>query len=315
MSYEKSAITESPSAIPSAAPLIMREEREVDPYRRTSGGGRNQIAATGQPNISSDKVSPEEPKDVPAETVTLSPQMAALARKEQKFRREQQELRTREAQLQAERKEIDELKALKAKLQNKDYSGIEDLVKYEDYTNYLIEKESSLSPEQVELKRLQAKVDGVEKAQKDDVTKRFEAAVSERRKAVTSLVESNEEFSSIKELKMEEAVVQHILDTWENDNIDLSPEDAAREVEQELIERANKWTALSKLKAKSAAPEAEEKKQLPPLKPGIKTLTNNMSATGEIKRPVKSFQHMNDQERYAEARRRAEERIKLNGGR
>jgi len=113
-------------------------------------------------------------------------------------------------------------------------------------------------------------------------------------------------------LKMQEAVVQHILDTWEHDNIDLTPEQAAKEVEELLIERANeeyaKLSGLSKIKSKSAV--VDEKKQLPPLKQGIKTLTNNMTATGEIKRPAKSFQGMTDNERWAEARRRAEEKLK-----
>lgn len=310
MAYEKSAVAETTSALPQQSAPIMREDREINPYqRRAPKPGSGQIPITSEAKGES----LEEPKSTTEETVHLSPQVAALARKEQRFRREEQALKERVRTLDAEKAEIAELKALKTKLEAKDFSGIEDLVKYDDYTKYLIEKESNLSPEQQALKALASEVDGLKKSQKEDVEKRFESAVQDRRKAVTALVETDEAYSSIKELKMQEAVVQHILDTWEHDSIDLSPEEAAREVEQELIDRAGKWSALSKLKAK-VEPTADEKKQLPPLKPQIKTLTNNMAATGEVKRPVKSFQFMSDTERYAEARRRAEERLKQKVG-
>lgn len=311
MSYEVTPVLNPNASSAAPAAEIMREPREFDPYKKkivtTPPVPRE---TTGQTGISAEK-SVTEVSAPPAETVTLSPQVAALARKEQAYRRNEQELKTKAAALEAERAEIAELKALKAKLANKDFSGIEDLVKYDDYTQYLIDKQEATTPEQIAVKKLEQEVEGIKKAHSEDVSKRFEAAVQERRKAVTSLVETNEEFSSIKELKMQEAVVQHILDTWENDQIDLSPEEAAKEVEAELVERAGRWSALPKLKAKVAP--VEDSKNLPPLKPQLKTLTNNMAATGEIKRPVKSFQNMTDSERYAEARRRAEEKLKQRG--
>lgn len=311
MAYATEAMPAGP-AIPNPAQLPMREERVLDPYRA------RQIKAPTPPP----QAKPREQTDIdalasaedpapPAESVRLSPAAAALARKEQAFRQQQQELKAKEAALEAERAEIAELKAIKAKLASGDYSAAESLVPYDRYTNYLIEKDAGLSPEQQEFKKLQSEIEAVKKAQQDDVSKRFDAAVNERRKAVTELVEANESFSSIKELKVQDAVVHHILDTWEYDNDDLSVEQAAKEVEDYLIERGRKWASLSKLKPKQDP--ADERHELPPLKTGVKTLTNNMSATGEIKRPVKSFQGMSDAERYAEARRRAEEKLRLRG--
>lgn len=314
MSYEKSAVTDTTAAIPTQPLPQIREDREIDPYRssRKLLKPLEETPPVGQTNINSGKVDGLEEQKTPEETVTLSPQMAALARKEQKYRQKEQEQKARERSLELERAELSELKALKAKLEAKDYSGIENLVKYDDYTQYLIEKSESATPEQLALKKLTEEVEGVKRAHTEDVSKRFEAAVNERRKAVMALVESNEDFSSIKELKKQEAVVQHILDTWEHDNIDLSPEQAAKEVEEELVSRAGQWAGLSKIKAK-LNPAVDEKKQLPPLKAQIKTLTNNMAVTGEVKRTPRSFQHMSDAERYAEARRRAEEKLKLKG--
>jgi hypothetical protein len=242
--------------------------------------------------------------------ISLSPQMAALARKEQKFRQQEQALKAKEKALEDRLTKIAELEALEKKLKAKDYSGLENLVDYNDYTNYIIEKSEKVTPEQEALKKLDAKVEAVTKQQQDNLDKQFKYAVEQRRQEVKALVTSNPEYSAIKELDQSEAVVQHILDTWEHDSVELSPEQAAKEVEEVLLERAKKWSSLSKLKP--AEPKTEpEGKQLPPLKPGpVKTLTNSMQATGEIKRPNKSFEHMSDRERWAEARRRAEEKMK-----
>lgn len=314
MAYDKSLISESPSAVPNQPLPQMREERVVDPYRVNKP--RVAAAESGNPDISNEPNKQANTGEVPPvkeETLTLSPQMAALARKEQRFRQQQESLKKDQEAIAAERAEIAQLRELKKKLAAKDYSGIEDLVKYDEYTNYLIEKDSQLTPEQKAIKELSEKVKGVENSHKEDVEKRFEAAVNERRKAVTTLVQSDPALSSIKEMKAEEAVVKHILDTWEHDQIDLSPEEAAKEVEELLLEQASKWSSLTKLKNQLNPNEVtEDKKTLPPLRAPIKTLTNNMAATGEIKRMQKPLGQMSDSERWAEARRRAEE--KLNKG-
>lgn len=313
MAYERTTIEVNPTSQPSIMPE-MREERVVDPYRASTA--RNKVTQTtqsspplGQIATNVDTVSVEVPS-APEETVTLSPQMAALARKEQKFRQQQLDLKKRTEELDAEKAVVAELKALKAKLDAKDYSGIEDLVKYDEYTQYLIEKDSNLSPEQIALNKLKEEFEADKTARREEVKRSFDAAVNQRRLAVTELVKENPEFSSIKELKAEEAVVQLILDAWEHDNVELSPEDAARDVEKELLERAKRWTQLTKIKPAVETAPVDDKKTLPPLKAPIKTLTNNMAAPGDVKRPVKSFQHMTSTERYAEARRRAEENLK-----
>lgn len=315
MSYEKSLITDSPSAIPSQpSQPAMREELVIEPFKPLSQrlAKASEAVAAGRATINSEQpVRPEVSSATPEETVTLSPQMAALARKEQRFRQRELEVKKRSESLDAERAEIQELKALKAKLAAKDYSGIEDLVKYDEYTQYLIEKTNGVSPQEEAVKKLALEVEGLKTAQKTDVEKRFEAEVSRRRDAVKTLVQTDPKFSKIKKAKAEEAVVQHILDTWEHDNKDLSPEEAAKEVEEVLAEKANQWKALLENEVEQAhAQVAGEKKQLPPLKAPIKTITNQMAASGEIKRPLKSFAQMSDSERYAEARRRAEEKLK-----
>jgi hypothetical protein len=313
--YSMEDVVQPTPAVPSMGSQALREPKYVETYGTLDSrlaAAKAKLASTeagketnSQTTINENGSSSEAPKSTPAETVTLSPQMAALARKEQKFRQQEQALKDREAALAARAEKLAKLEALEAKLASKDYSGLEELgISYEEYTSYLLNKQQTQSPEQQAVKKLAEELESVKKAQADDVAKRFDAAVEERRKAVTALVESNPEYSSIKELKMEEAVIQHILDTWEHDGVDLSPEQAAKEVEEILVEKATQLTSLTKLKPKEAA------KELPPLKQGVKTLTNNMQAIGEIKRPQKPLHGMTDSERYAEARKRAEEKLK-----
>ncbi len=309
MPYEREAVAENTSAIPTNPQPVMREERVINPYAQRTPkapvpGAPEKI---GQPDKVVSSESPEEPTGQTAESVTLAPAAAALARKEQKHRQAEQALKDERKALDAEKAELQDLKALREKLKAKDFSGIESQVPYDEYTNYLIEKEASQDPAVQALKKVETKIEEIEKNFKSDTDKRYEAAVNERRKAVASLVQTNEAFSTIKELKQEETVVQHILDTWNEDNIDLTPEQAAKEVEELLVEKAQKWANLSKIKPKTE-PTAE--KNLPPLKTGTKTLTNNLTATGDLKAPRKSLHGLSDTERYAEARRRAEEKLK-----
>lgn len=295
MSYEKTAVADSTAAIPTSQPQQMREAREISPYANVKAS---------QPVINSSEAA--EPAKS-AETVTLSPQMAALARKEQKFRQNEQAIKAREAALEERAAKLAKMEALEAKIRSGDYSDIDELVGYDKFTQWKLDKANATTPEQEALKKLEEKLGGVEKAMQDDVTKRFEAAVNERRNAVKQLVETDTAYASIKKLNMQEAVVQHILDTWEHDNTELTPAEAAKEVSEILKEKAKTWSSILE---EAPAPAVEDKKSLPPLKQGIKTLTNQMTQTGDIKRPNKPLHGMSDGERYAEARRRAEEKLK-----
>jgi hypothetical protein len=250
-------------------------------------------AKTGSPTISEETSKSEAAPNAQG----ISPQLAALARREAKLRQEA-------TALENERVEIAELKALKEKLAKKDYSELKKFVDYDEYTNYLIEQSSKEDPNQQAIVALKSEVESLRESQKQDIDKRYEAIVGERRRLVKDLVETNPEFSTIKELKHEETVVQHILDTYEDEGVELSPEEAAKEVEQALLEEAKTWTSLSKLK--SAEPE---KKDEPKADPKVKTLTNTMQATGEIKRNSKPLHLIqSDVERWREARLRAQDK-------
>lgn len=312
MAYEVETIAPvtTPIDATAASTAVMREERILEPYRQRKVTAKlaQEIGQIDTNDTSTQAPPAEEPaKETPTEeTVKLSPQMAALARKEQAFRRQQQELKAKEQALAAREAEIAEFKALKAKLDAKDYSEVEKLVPYNEYAEYLINKGTQTTPEQEALKKLEAEVQGMKQAQKTDLEKRFEAAVADRKSAVSQLVASSNEFPGIKKLKQEDAVVQHILDTWEHDDVELTVEQAAKEVEEVMKERAKAWASILE---QEEPPKEELKKPLQPTR-GTKTLTNEMTIQGEQKPSNRSFHGMTDTERYAEARRRAEEKLK-----
>jgi hypothetical protein len=287
MSYEIEAMsteTQSSPAMP-----VMREERMVDPY-------------AVRPSL---KAVPA-PEKAPEETVRLSPQLAALARREQKFRQQQAQLENQRKTIAAEQEELAQLRSMREKLAAKDYSALEGLIDYNDYSQYQVNKINGSDPLREELAALNGKISELEQTTQSTVEQGYENALNERRVAVRELV-NQENFPTIAKAGAQEYVIQHIRDTWEEDGEELSIEQATREVEEALLEsaqKAEKW-------ASSILRKEEEKKPLPQLKPSLKTLTNQVT-TSEAKRPYRSFQGMSDTERLAEARRRAEEKLQLN---
>ncbi len=238
-------------------------------------------------------------EDTSQSTVTLSSQATAIARMEQKVRKQEQALKADKAKLDAERAEVAQLKELKTKLAAKDYSALEaEGVTYEEYTNYKLNQGADETPEIQAIRKLEAEIKSLKTSQEDATTKQYDATIGQYRNDIKALVSKDPTYSSVKELKAEEHVLQHILDTFEQDGEVLSVEQAAQEVEDQLIEDAERMAGLSKLKAKQASSEPV-KKELPPPKQGIKTITQNLPATQP--KTFGQFQHLSPKERLLQA--------------
>ena len=306
MAFEREAIdTTTPNPVVDQSNPIMREERVISssykPKPIPEQMGQVDSAETVKPVVA------EKPIE---DTLKLSPQVAALAKREQKYRAQLQALENEKKSLAAEKAEIAQLKAMKEKLAAHDYSALDDMIDYNDYSNYQVNKLNGADPVQDEIKKLTNKISELEKTTQDNISKQFDAAVQERRHAVTELVTKTDTFPRIKKANATEAVVQHILDTWEEDSIELPIEQAAKEVEEILLEKAKKWAdLLEEKKIEEPIEPVDEKKPLPQLKPSLKTLTNQVT-TGDVKSSlVKPLHFMSDSERWAEARKRAEARL------
>lgn len=311
MAYTRETIVEPTSAVPAAIPAVMRDPVSIDTYAHAKAR-ETKLSAVGQPDKSNES-QPVETK-APADSVTLSPQVAALARKEQRFRQEQEKLKADREALNAERTRLAQLGELEKKLAAKDYSGLEDKIDYEAYTQHLLNKQQSTDPKEQALKELKDEVSGIKKANQEYQERQFEAAVNERKLASAKLLATDPKLSTFQSkvekanpaVKLPDVITQHILDTWEHESEELSVEQATQEVQNAIVEKAKAWASVLDEEPR------EEKKQLPPLKQGLKTITNQVTA-GELSRPPKSYQHMSDSERWAEARRRAEAKLQQKG--
>lgn len=235
-----------------------------------------------------------------AESITLSPQASAKARQEQAYRQREAVLKQREADLELKLKDAEQFAQLKAKLASKDFKAAEELgINYDDYTAYQMAKQEGEPSEEVKaVKALQSEVESLKKGQEEKAAKEYDSTVAAYRKEITALVAADPEFSSIKELGHEESVLQLILDSWEEDSTEMTVAEAAKDIETYLVEEATKMANLTKVR-----PKVDERK-LPLPKPGLKTLTQQVSV-GATPPNTKPLSQMSDSERYAEARRRA----------
>lgn len=299
---------------------VARPQQSQNPDNYRSPVKTIQAASTGM-QIRNPALQPVENTDQPvigkaavtttpksgAETVQLTPQLTELARKEQKFRQEQQAFKEKQAALDAKAAKLAKFEALEQKLAAKDYSAMEELgVSYNEYVQYLINREAATTPESQALKKLETEVQGMKTAQEQNVNKQYEATVAQYSKEIDKVVAENAEFSSVKELKKQSYVLQHILDTFHEDGEILTVEEAAQEVEAQLLVEAEEFHKLTKIQAK-LQPVTPTQQKLPPPRSGLRTLSAAASSTTQSDRPpAKQFQYLTMQERIAEARARAQ---------
>ncbi len=280
-------------------PIVQSEESYRAPKKtiQASTGMDLQQSVSGAPQDRQ----PQVPEETKPKEATLSPQLTALARKEAKFRQQEQAFKARESAVAAKEAEFGKLAELKAKLANKDYSIFDEIgVSYEDWTQYLLNKGETAKPEIQAINELKDELKSIKTANETNVTKQYEATVNQYKRDIKNLVESNPEYSSIKEKKAEEHVLQHILDTFNEDGEVLTVEQAAKEIEDAILEEAKEYSQLTKLKAQPEQPS----KQLPPPKSGLRTLTNTITQTIPSA-PRNQFQHLSPKERIAQAVARA----------
>lgn len=247
----------------------------------------------GQPGIAEET----DPK-----AVTLSPQLTALARKQQKLQSEIQLQRDKEAAFAAKEADFIPKTAFKAKLHENAVEALKSIdLDYEELTNLILAQTQGDDP----VKKLESKIDQMQNEQKENVSKQYEATVAQYRKEIESLVASDEAYITIKEENRQDAVLQHILETFKSDGEVLSVEEASKDIEEFLVEEAMNKTKLTKVKAKFTPPEVKtDEKKLPPPKQGVKTLTESVDATP--RRAYGQFQHLSMKERIAQAVARAQ---------
>lgn len=237
-----------------------------------------------------------EPTETPKEEKTdfLSPRFAALAKKEKEIRRMQEEAKAERESFKAREEEYKTKYVPKDKLTQDPIRALID-------AGFTAEQLTTLgiaipNKQDLEFQALKDQIESLKAENKQSASKQeeaskqqYEQALNQIRKEASKLIDTNEEYETIKALGATENVVELIKDTFEADGTLLSVEEAAQKIEENLLQEAIKMASLKKVIAKLKPVEAEPdpKKSLSQAlsqksatpQPQIKTLTNAQAAT------------------------------------
>lgn len=299
------AFTVAPMEAPKLAPLNPLEQNQFDlpvkefiGYDIKANAPRPQEPDATQPNTVEEK---EEPTST--ESLALSPKISALARKEAAQRLREAQFRQREKSLEARLAQAEKYEKLQARLAAKDYSAADELgMSYEEYTNYLLTKQAGEKPEEKRFRSLEDELSSLKKDKEEQVARDYQANQALWKKEISTVVSDAEAYPEINFVGAEAqaAVLQHINDSFDQDDVELSAEEAAKEIESYLAERALKLSESPTLKKKF-----EASKTLGPPRSAPKTITNQMTTT-PTKQSSKPFHLMSESEQIAEAIRRVQ---------
>lgn len=302
MSFTTEAIEVAPIQNPTGLSefnLPTKEFVGYDPKGTTTVTGSD-ISKNAKQPPPTEKV--EESPALPEESIRLSPQISALARKEQAQRKREQAIIQREKALADKLVDAEKYAQLKTRMSAKDFSAAEELgLTNEEYVQYQIDRQSALDPTEQRIRQAEEKLTQFEKAQEEKTIQEYQQNQALWKQEISKVVSENPEFSTIKELGLEHLVLQHVNDSFDEDGVELTAEQAAQEIEEEAFRRAEKFASVSKIKQRTA----ESPKVLGAPKSSPKTITQGMTVTSE-KLSSKPFHLMSESEQIAEAIRRVQ---------
>jgi hypothetical protein len=251
------------------------------------------------------EAAPAKPEGTGQTQERLSPQFAALARKEKALRLEFQKLKQERDSWKQEQDKYKNTNEYipKQRLMKETMSVLRENGLTADQVARMLLEGDSYSPSQStqedpRISQLLARIDELEGKTKSFETEFTEKEQREREQAVNQirneakmLIDSSDDYATIRAWGKVDAVVDHITRTLDEDGILLSTEEAAKEVEELLVEEVSKLAALDKIKQRimpqqAAGEPAVDQARLQSQQrsqPAIKTLTHEMTATAASK--------------------------------
>lgn len=278
---------------------------EITP--RDMSGGTSAVSAAPIPQenrqLDTTVSAPALAQEEKAKQEAHDPRLAALARHQKAVREEQRALQAEKLRFEAERaahsgerKAVEEANAWKQRLQQDPYGVMLESGLTADQVASLMLNQPNPADQRVIL--LEQKIAQLEAQQGktlskfDEVQKQqYEDAKKQIHNDVVATVNSDQSFETIKAMNAQQAVVDLIEATFQKDGQLMSIEDAAKEVEDYLIEEAMKFTALNKIKKRlypeqppaQVQQEAPQKQAITPRQ--MPTLTNRL-AQSAASRPL-----------------------------
>jgi hypothetical protein len=212
---------------------------------------------------------------------------AEMAKKEKFLRFQQKKLQDEKAAIAAEKAALQAMK----QPQTQDTSWKDKLaadpigfMTEQGYTyDQITEKLLNQNPQDSVLRGLQKEIEELKKAHADSITKQKEAstqqieqAMKQLRNEAKMLVQGNEEYALIEQNNAQDQVASLIKKTFDETGFIMDVEEAAKEVEEYLVEKALKIAQLKKVQDK-LAPKAPETTQTLTTTPKPTTLTHSVT--------------------------------------
>lgn len=223
----------------------------------------------------------------------LSPKYAQLARREAAVRAKELEIKAAEEKLKAKDEEyrtkyIPKDEVGKRLTSNFQEASSEFGLSYDQLTQSLLNQPSAETQAYEDLKRQIEQMKSAQEQEKQQATEREQAnynrAIESIRQQAMELVETDPEFETIKSLEQAEQIVEHIVETNKTTGKVLTVAEAAKVIEERLIEEAIRVAKLQKVQAR-LAPKPEEPAKVDPKSQSLasaKTLTNSVG----VNRPL-----------------------------
>ncbi len=204
-------------------------------------------------------------------------------------------LKAREASIQAEAAKYQQGYISQDRLKQDPLSVLAEAgLSYDELTQQLLNQqpanprlEAMLKRQEDKIRELESKLDGQSKSYQENQQQAYNQALKQIENDTKSLVKSDPAYEAIRATNSVSDVVDLIKQTYEQDGILLTVEEAAQQVEDYLVEEATKLTKLQKIKQRLQAEATKPVKQPSPQpqaqpKPQMKTLTN----AGASSRPM-----------------------------
>lgn len=321
------ATTQTSARERAIAKLTTTSQAQEHPVQNPSQVAPEDLSALnqGRPNVdetAESQASPSEPAEAPAaveaEKKLLSPQYAQLARREKalqaKAQAQQRAFAERESALQAREEAI---KAKDAEYQSKYISKdrlsqdtinvlLESGVTYDQITQMMLTQQSQDPATKLAIQRLEAQIRAQDEAREADrkaaaqaQDAQYKQALKQIRSDAVQLIRQDNTFEAIRETNSINDVVELIEETFKEDGIILSVEDACREVEDHLVEKLSKYSRLSKIQQRLKSANETSPKQSDETTPQRQqpkpTLTNAAATSKKLSAKERAILAFNNQ--------------------
>lgn len=308
-SYDKpSSPQPEPQVVQNQSRISAEEMGAIIPKPQIDRQTDNEQVETAAAEETNGQEAAEPQQSKPVQDPALSRQFAQLARQEKALRQKAQAqeqaikareaaLAQREAQLQAQQPDLSKYIPRDRLIQDPISVLDEANISYDDLTQRYVTRQpvdpvikSTIAQLQDEIKALKLANEQSSKSQTEAQQQQYKAAVAQIRKDAQKLVQSDPDFETIRSTGSIGDVVELIEEHYKETGDVMTVEEAAKEVEEYLVEEAMKLTKIGKIQQRirtnsnSAGTLQAQQKQNAQQKsqPQMKTLTNATSSNRQL---------------------------------